>query len=100
MKKLENMTAHELFKAMTRNKELGKFMFGGFIKGAKKGKSMRNVTLSNVMFSLGKQECGAGKAFVHYTLQKERSIENLKQALADVINVAGLAFLKLQEDLK
>lgn len=76
--------------SISGNKELKKLEIEGFVKGTKEGKTM-NVPILTIIDSLKKQWKDWEK--VRFSSNPGR----MKRALADLRNVAGCLFLKLQE---
>lgn len=82
--------AEVLHCGISENKELKKLEIEGFVRGCEQGKTM-NVAFSVVAKSLRKQWNDWVK--VRFSSDPEK----MKRALADLRNVAGCLFLKLQE---
>lgn len=76
-----------------QNEELIKLEKQGFIHGEKQGKTM-NVTTHDLHKSLLKQWRDYIKAY------NSENVDDIKITLADLRNVAGCLFLKLQEEQK
>lgn len=70
----------------------------GFIKGTKKGKTMK-VGLDILVDSLRKQMRDFDSVYNNW-IAEDATAEELKQALADIRNLAGCCFLKILEDSK
>jgi len=84
--------AEGLYISISENKELKKLELKGFIRGAKKDKTM-NVPLDDVVDGLRKQY----KDFIYVWNSLEPDKEEMKRTLADLRNTAGCVFLKLVE---
>lgn len=84
------MKGMKLFRRVRLNEELRLHEVAGFVRGAEKGKKM-NVQFHVVTKSLEKQWKDWQKA----RLSSDPYV--IKKALADLRNVAGCAFLILQE---
>ena len=80
---------HELWKEIRNNKKLQALEKRGFTRGKRKGKTM-NVPLGELYSSLTKQFREVGEAYLLCT-----DGAHLRRCLADLRNVAGCLFLKL-----
>ena len=90
------MSAQQLHRAIMDNVELRAYELRGLLRGEEDGKTM-NVPLSTVLHSLEKQEKDLAEAILKFYV-KQVDAASLKKCLADIRNVAGLCFLKLQEE--
>lgn len=74
---------------------LKRFETEGFIRGSKKGKTME-VPLANLVESLEKQVMDFQQAYYAYLInQDQENVDDFKQKIADIRNLAGCVFLKL-----
>lgn len=100
---------NEMHVLLTNNDELRAFELSGFITGAEKGKTM-NVSINEVVESYEKQAIDFMLCWNEYLRTRLRekqklipkgssskSLSRLKRCLADVRNLAGCVFLKIQE---
>jgi len=90
-----------LWQKIVMNGELMELEQLGFEHGEKQGKTM-DVPLEIVVESLYKQIEDFRAAWYNYQVHtyKQHTIPLLKKTLADLRNVAGCVFLKLQETVK
>jgi len=88
----------KLYEKIARNGELIEYEKIGFEKGEKKGKTM-DVDAYVVLRSLEKQMADLSYHFDMRMLDvyEDFDLSAIKQAIADVRNVAGCLFLKIQE---
>lgn len=94
---MKYLTWMDLWKAIEGNIELQSLEKAGFIRGTQKNKSM-DVTFEVVIDSLEKQWNDLGQAVAQY--ERNGTVEALvsvKKCIADLRNVAGCLFLKIQE---
>lgn len=82
----------ELWEKIHCNYNLQELEVEGFYRGKQKGKTM-NVPLHIIMQSIDKQHEDLTTAYIN----TPQNYKNLKQRLADLRNVAGCAFLKIEE---
>jgi len=82
--------AYMLRSGFSENPELEELEIQGFVCGLKRGKTM-DVPLRTLFRSLEKQHDDWLVAYVN------KNILEMKKALADLRNVAGIMFLKLNE---
>lgn len=80
----------ELHRKIDENEELKELERQGFVRGEKKGKHM-NVSLKELMQSLRKQYLDCLGAY------NSKKISDMMCTIADLRNVAGCVFLKLEE---
>ena len=91
------MNWEELKKAVDDNAELKEMQDIGWKKGASKGKSMA-VHYVTMMLALEKQMKDLQYLFDVYAMEEKIPlIIDIRQAIADVRNVAGCLFLKMQD---
>lgn len=99
--------SHQLRERIIRNKKLGKLENQGFERGDSRGKTM-DVQKQVVMASLYKQVEDVAQAWNRYFFRVQatrpyphnlplKEKEELERCLADLRNVAGCLFLKLEE---
>ena len=94
----------ELRKRITHNGKLRTFEILGFLRGEQKGKTM-NVDPYALMEGVRKQmlDLEARWATYYVTIMpslKEKHLEEVEKAIADLRNNAGCLFLKLEEEVK
>ena len=94
----EITTAHMFWSSYSKNPELIELEKQGILRGLKRGKTM-DVPLEVVVGSLKKQWSDFLATWTGYkNLPKTKTTtEDLKRTLADLRNVAGIIFLKLNE---
>jgi len=88
--KSDKEVASILWEKYSKNPELKELEIQGFLSGLKRGKTM-DVPLRTLFRSLEKQHDDWLVAYVN------KNILEMKKALADLRNVAGIMFLKLNE---
>ena len=86
----DRLSANKLYNKISSDKELRDLEIEGFVRGAKKGKSM-DVSLKELMQSLRKQYLDWLEAY------NSKKIPDMKRTIADLRNDAGCVFLKLKE---
>jgi len=84
----------ELHRKISENEELIGLEMNGFIEGEKRGKTM-DVSLEELARSLEKQYRDWRKAYYNKQLWKD-GVYQMKKTLADLINVAGCVFIKIE----
>ncbi len=88
--------ALELHKKVSTNHELLSFEQDGFARGERKGKSM-NIPLRTLFISLQKQNLDLIETYLKLDKLDEERTQEMKRCLADIRNVAGCCFLKINE---
>lgn len=87
----------ELYRQIEECAELIALKEEGFMEGYDKGKTM-DVSVGELQKSLGKQWDDFKAAYYRFTITRcKRNPKQLKKDIANLINVAGCLFLKLQE---
>lgn len=89
------MSAQQLHNAINNSRELYAYELQGLLRGEERGKTM-DVPLATVLHSLEKQERDLEDTILKF-YAKQADARDLKKGLADIRNVAGLCFIKLQE---
>ena len=92
------MSAQQLHNTIVDNRELFAYELRGLLRGEERGKTM-DVPLMTVLHSLEKQEKDLAETILNF-YAKQADAADLKKCLADIRNVAGLCFIKLQEEEK
>ena len=90
------MSAQQLHKAIIGSRELRAYELRGLLRGEERGKTM-DVPLATVLHSLEKQGKDLAETILNF-YAKQADAADLKKCLADIRNVAGLCFLKVQEE--
>jgi len=88
--------AQRMLESLVNNDELNRLELGGFVRGFNKGKTM-HVTFKDLFNEVHKQYIDWVGAYGDSQDMTASDIAELKRTLADLRNVAGCAFLKLQE---
>jgi len=89
------LKGEEILERIRVNEALLEYELRGFLRGDEKGKTL-NVSLDVLKNSLNQQHTQFESTYIDYVLGK-KSRGDLMRCVADVRNVAGCIFLKLQE---
>ena len=92
---LKDLKGLDIYNTINTSKELEDLEIKGFLRGEKAGKTT-NVPIGVIYESLSKQVKDLQDAYQFYQINSSQK-EELKQKIADLRNVAGCLFLKLQE---
>lgn len=84
------MKEYDVYDKIIHDPDLRVFELKGFARGKQRGKTM-SVSLYRMVKSLRKQMEDFAVAYVN------NDLEDMKQCLADIRNVAGCVFVKLKE---
>ena len=82
-----------LWSYIQRNKKLNNALMKGFNKGTKNQKSY-DVPIHIIVAHLNQHQIKFRDAFI------KNDVEKMKENIADMINIEGILFLKLNGDLK
>ena len=87
------LTGFNLWSYIKRNKKLNDALIKGFKKGTKNQKSY-DIPIHIIIAHLNQHQIKFRDAFI------ENNVEKMKENMADMINIEGIIFLKLNGDLK
>ena len=87
------LTGLNLWSYIRRNKKLNDALMEGFKKGTKNQKS-HDIPIYIIVAHLNQHQLKFRSAFI------KNNVEEMKENIADMINIEGIIFLKLIGDLK